>query len=62
VAQLYSLPEHTTQADLTNHTPGLGLIRRTEDNWLAGAGVFRNSLGRTAGYSDLGKQWPVGRV
>lgn len=26
--QLYSLPEHTTQADLTNNTPGLGPMRR----------------------------------
>lgn len=60
--QLYSLHEHTTQDDLTNHTPGLGLIRRTEDHWLAGGGIFRNSLGRTAGYGYLGKQWPVGAV
>lgn len=47
--------------DITNNTPGIGLLRRTEDHWLAGAGVFRNSLGRTAGYGYGGKQWALGR-
>lgn len=60
--QLYSLHEHTTRANLTNNTPGLGLMRRTPNHWLAGAGVFRNSLGRTAGYGYVGKQWPLGRI
>jgi len=60
--QLYSLHEHTTQTDLTNNTPGLGVIRVTEDNWLAGAGIFRNSLARTAGYAYVGKEWPVGKI
>ncbi len=60
--QLYSLHEHTTQNELTNNTPGLGLMRVTENNWIAGAGIFRNSLARTAGYAYLGKEWPVGKV
>ena len=60
--QLYSLHEHTSAIDLTNSTPGLGVLRVTEDNWLAGAGIFRNSLARTAGYVYLGKQWPLGKV
>ena len=60
--QLYSLHEHTTQNDLTNNTPGLGVMRVTENNWIAGAGIFRNSLARTAGYAYVGKEWPVGRV
>lgn len=60
--QLYSLHEHTAQDDLTNETPGIGLMRRTETHWLAGAGIFRNSIGRTAGYGYVGKQWPLGRV
>ena len=60
--QLYSLHEHTTQDDLTNNTPGIGIMRRTETNWMAGAGIFRNSIGRTAGYGYVGKQWPLGRV
>ena len=59
--QLYSLHEHTTQTDLTNNTPGIGIMRVTEDNWLAGAGVFRNSLARTAGYAYVGKEWAVNR-
>ena len=59
--QAYSLHEHTTQTHLTNTTPGLGLMYRTDD-WFAGAGVFRNSLARTAGYAYVGKQWPVGWV
>ncbi len=60
--QLYSLHEHTSAVDLTNNTPGLGIMRVTDDHWLAGAGIFRNSLARTAGYAYLGKQWPVGRI
>lgn len=60
--QLYSLHEHTSAIDLTNNTPGFGVMRVTEDNWLAGAGIFRNSIARTAGYVYLGKQWPLGRV
>lgn len=60
--QAYSLHEHTRQDDLTNNTPGIGVLRRTSDHWLAGAGVFRNSLGRTAGYAYVGRQWPVGPV
>jgi hypothetical protein len=60
--QAYSLHEHTSAIDLTNTTPGLGVMRVTTDNWLAGAGIFRNSLGRGAGYAYVGKEWPVGRV
>ncbi|MBA4136781.1 MAG: hypothetical protein C0518_05640 [Opitutus sp.] len=60
--QLHSFHEHTTRDNLTNHTPGLGVMRRTETHWLAGAGIFRNSIGRTAGYGYVGKQWPLGRV
>lgn len=60
--QLYSLHENTSQDDLTNETPGIGVMRRTESHWLAGAGVFRNSIRRTAGYGYVGKQWPLGRV
>ena len=60
--QLYSLHEHTTQTTLTNNTPGLGVMRVTDDNWLAGAGIFRNSLARTAGYVYIGKEWAVGKI
>jgi len=60
--QLGSLHEHTTETDLTNNTPGLGLMRVTENHWIAGAGIFRNSLARTAGYAYVGKEWPVGKV
>ena len=56
--QAYSFHEHTTQDYLYNTTPGVGLIRR-QDNWLAGAGVFRNSIGRWAGYGYGGYQFPV---
>jgi hypothetical protein len=56
--QTYSFHEHTTETDLHNTTPGLGLIRRQND-WLAGAGVFRNSVGRWAGYGYGGYQWPL---
>jgi hypothetical protein len=61
-AQLYSFHEHTHQDDLTNNTPGLGIMRRSPENFMLGAGVFRNSLGRTAGYAYAGKQWALGRV
>ncbi len=60
--QVRSLHEQTTEADLTDHTPGIGVIRVTEHHWLAGAGIFRNSLARTAGYAYVGKQWPLGKV
>lgn len=56
--QTYSFHEHTTETDLHNTTPGGGLIRR-QDNWLLGAGVFRNSIGRWAGYGYGGYQWPL---
>jgi len=60
--QLYSLHEHTNEIELTNNTPGIGVMRVTDNNWLAGAGIFRNSLARTAGYAYIGKEWPIGRV
>jgi len=56
--QAYSFHEHTTETYLHNTTPGVGLIRR-QDNWLAGAGVFRNSIGRWAGYGYVGWQAPL---
>lgn len=56
--QTYSFHEHTSEADLHNTTPGLGIIRRQSD-WLAGAGIFRNSIGRWAAYGYGGYQWPV---
>ncbi len=56
--QAYSFHEHTTQDYLYNTTPGIGLIRR-QGNWLLGAGVFRNSIGRWAGYGYGGYQWPL---
>ena len=37
-------------------------MRVTENHWIAGAGIFRNSLARTAGYAYVGKEWPVGKV
>lgn len=60
-AQLYSFHEHTDDEDLQNTTPGLGLIRR-ENNWLLGAGIFRNSIGRWAGYGYGGYQFPLGSL
>lgn len=60
--QLYSLHEHTDEIDLTDHTPGVGVMRVTPGHWLAGAGVFRNSLARTAGYAYVGKQWRFGKI
>lgn len=57
-AQAYSFHEHTTKDYLYNTTPGIGLIRR-HDNWLEGAGVFRNSIGRWAGYGYVGWQYPL---
>lgn len=59
--QTYSFHEHTTEVDLHNTTPGAGLIRRQE-NWLLGAGIFRNSVGRWAGYGYGGYQFPLGPV
>ncbi len=61
-AQVYSLHEHTAQDDLTNDTPGLGVLRRSPQNYLLGAGIFRNSIGRTAGYAYIGRQWCLGRI
>jgi hypothetical protein len=57
--QTYSFHEHTSETYLHNTTPGIGLIRRQND-WLAGAGVFRNSIGRWAGYGYGGWQYPFG--
>jgi len=56
--QAYSFHEHTTEAYLWNTTPGAGLIRR-QDNWLLGAGIFRNSIRRWAGYGYAGYQFPL---
>jgi hypothetical protein len=44
-----------------NTTPGLGVIRR-HGTWFEGAGIFRNSIGRWAGYGYIGWQrpfWPT---
>jgi hypothetical protein len=60
-AQAYSFHEHTSETYLHNTTPGLGLIRR-HDNWLEGVGVFRNSVGRWAGYGYVGWQAPIGKL
>jgi hypothetical protein len=57
--QTYSFHEHTSDVDLHNTTPGIGVLRRQE-NWLLGAGIFRNSLSRWAGYGYGGYQIPVG--
>ena len=57
-AQAYSFHEHTSETDLHNTTPGVGVIRR-HDHWLEGAGVFRNSIGRWAGYCYIGWQKPL---
>ena len=59
--QAYSFHEHTSETDLHNTTPGAGVIRRQE-NWLLGAGVFRNSIGRWAGYGYGGYQLPVAKL
>jgi hypothetical protein len=59
--QTYSFHEHTTETYLHNTTPGLGLIRRQEE-WLQGAGIFRNSVGRWAGYGYIGWQASVGKL
>lgn len=59
--QAYSFHEHTTQDYLYNTTPGAGVIRR-QDNWLLGAGVFRNSIGRWAGYAYGGWQYPIAQL
>ena len=60
--QLRSLHEHTSEIELHDTTPGIGVIRETPGHWLTGAGVFRNSLARTAGYAYVGKQWPIGKI
>lgn len=60
--QVRSLHEHTNEVELHDSTPGIGIIRETPELWLAGAGVFRNSVARTAGYAYLGKQWPLGKI
>ena len=59
--QTYSFHEHTSDQYLYNTTPGIGVLRR-QDNWLLGAGVFRNSIGNWAGYGYGGYQWPLGPV
>jgi hypothetical protein len=59
--QTYSFHEHTSAVYLHNTTPGLGVLRRWP-RWLAGAGGFRNSLGRWAAYGYGGYQWPLGPV
>jgi hypothetical protein len=59
--QAYSFHEHTSETYLHNTTPGVGVIRR-HDNWLEGAGIFRNSIGRWAGYGYVGYQLPVGHL
>ena len=59
--QTYSFHEYTSDEKLQNTTPGIGLIRRQGD-WLAGGGIFRNSIGRWAGYAYGGWQRPVGPV
>lgn len=56
--QTYSFHEHTSETYLHNTTPGVGVIRR-HDNWLEGGGVFRNSIGRWAGYGYIGWQKPL---
>src|SRR5438132_885289 len=60
-AQVYSFHEHTSETYLHNTTPGLGVIRR-HDDWLEGAGIFRNSIGRWAGYGYVGWQAPLGKL
>ena len=62
VAHLHSIHEGTSDPAITDHTPGLGVMRRTTEHWLLGAGVFRNSIGRTSGYVVGGKQWEFGPV
>jgi hypothetical protein len=62
VVHAHSLHADTDDPDITDHTPGVGLMRRTENHWLVGGGVFRNSIGRTAGYFIGGKQWELGPV
>ena len=58
--QTYSWHEPGADEGIRNWTPGIGLIRRQGD-WLAGAGVFRNSIGRYAGFGYVGWQKPIGR-
>lgn len=59
--QAYSFHEHTSETYLHNTTPGAGVIRR-HDHWLEGVGVFRNSIGRWAGYGYVGWQAPLGAL
>jgi hypothetical protein len=56
--QTYSFHPDTDGVYLHNTTPGLGLIRR-HSMWFEGVGIFRNSIGRWAGYGYLGWQHPV---
>jgi hypothetical protein len=53
--QTYSFHPDTDEQYLHNTTPGIGLIRR-HGEWFEGAGIFRNSIGRWAGYGYLGWQ------
>lgn len=62
VAHAHSLHADSNDPDITDRTPGIGLMRRTENHWLVGGGVFRNSIGRTSGYFIGGKQWELGPV
>jgi hypothetical protein len=55
--QTYSFHPKADDVNLHNTTPGLGVIRRQAD-WFQGAGIFRNSIGRWAGYGYLGWQHP----
>src|SRR3954469_3009099 len=59
--QTYSFHEHTSETYLHNTTPGVGIIRRN-DNWLEGGGIFRNSIGRWAGYGYVGYQLPLAQT
>lgn len=58
--QTYSWHEGGAQG-VHDWTPGIGLMRR-QGPWLAGAGLFRNSLGREAGFAYVGWQKPFRRV
>jgi hypothetical protein len=62
VVHAHSFHERTADPDITDRTPGLGLMWRTDRHWLVGGGVFRNSIGRTSGYLIGGKQWEWGPV
>jgi hypothetical protein len=58
--QTYSFHEGNATG-VRDATPGIGVMRRQSD-WLSGAGVFRNSVGRWAGYGYVGYQYPFRRV